>query len=102
MDEKVSGTTEPGQEYRNGHGIEQWEMPAMSVASAMTGSMAYMKMSVAWDVEMKVQRTANKRYGCKHKADDETYEIEKFPVHKLSLAYLRRAVWLRLRTQHVQ
>src|SRR6266700_1367972 len=102
MHQQVSSTAEPGQEYCDGHRIEQRKMPSMPMAAAMSCSMADVKVSMARNVKMEVQGAADKRNGGKCKAHNETNQIEKFPVHKLSLTHLRRALRLRLRTQHVQ
>src|SRR5258708_31846816 len=73
-------------------------MPSMPM---MAAGVTDMEMSMAGNVKMKVQCAAEKGNGGKRKADDKTYEIEKFPVHKLSPTHLRR-IFLLLRTQHVQ
>src|SRR6266567_9293070 len=94
--QQVASPAEPCQEDSKRKRVEERKMPAVAASVPRT-----MKVHVR-QMEMQMQCAAQERERGKCKSDHETNQIEKFPVHKLSLTYLRRAFWLRLRTQHVQ
>ena len=81
VDQQVTCSAKPGEEDGNRHGIENRKATVRVPASAAMATVTHaVKMSMR-QMKVEMQCAAEKRNCGKGKANNETDQIEKFPVH---------------------